>query len=101
MWEFNQPGAVVFHHIGPGGGFFLLLLGCATFLAALALLRGRLWAWWFAVVLFAVDAIGDVVSYFLTHDPLRTLGGAVISSIFLLSLCRPQVRAYFIHRALR
>jgi hypothetical protein len=100
MWKFNPQGAAVFHTIGRVSGVFLMALGVGTFLAALGLLRGRRWAWWFGVCLFAVDASGNIVSYFLTHDALRSGTGAIVSATFLFFLCRYPVRDYFRRQAL-
>jgi len=94
LWQLNPAGAAVFRSIGRISGLFLLALGCGTFLAAQGLLRGHRWAWWFAVVLFAVDVTGNLVSYFLVHDTLRTIIGAIISASFVYLLCRREVRAY-------
>jgi len=90
----------LFHSIGPISGVFLLALAVATFAAARGLLAGRRWAWRFSVALFAIDAAGNIVSYFLIHDALRTATGAIISSAFLIALCRPAVRGYFLRQEL-
>lgn len=95
LWKLNPEGEVLFHSIGPVSGVFLLVLAVGTLAAARGLLAGRRWAWWFSVVLFAIDACGNVVSYFLIHDALRAATGAIISSAFLIALCRPTVRHYF------
>lgn len=100
MWKFNPQGAALFHTIGRASGVFLMALGVCTFFAALGLLRGRRWAWWFGVCLFAVDASGNIVSYLLTHDALRSGAGAIISATFLFFLCRYPVRDYFRRHAL-
>jgi len=100
LWKFNPEGAALFHSIGRLSGVFLLALGVGTFFAALGLLRGQRWAWWFGVILFAMDACGNIVSYFLIHDALRSLTGAVISAKFLAFLCRDSVRGYFLRQAL-
>jgi hypothetical protein len=100
MWKFNPQGAALFHSIGRISGVFLLALGVATFFAAVGLLRGQRWAWWFGVFLFGIDSCGNVVSYFLTHDALRSATGAIISATFLLFLCRQPVRSYFLRQAL-
>jgi len=100
LWKFNPEGAALFHSIGRLSGLFLLALGVGTFFAALGLLRGQRWAWWFGVSLFAMDACGDIVSYFLTHDALRSLTGAIVSGTFLFFLCRDSVRGYFLRQAL-
>ena len=100
MWRFNPEGAVVFHSIGRISGVFLLALGAGTLFAAIGLLRGRPWAWWFAVFLFAIDSSGNVVSYFLVHDALRSICGTIISGTFLFFLCRESVRGYFLRQML-
>jgi hypothetical protein len=100
MWKFNPQGAALFHSIGGVSGVFLLALGVGTFFAARGLLGGQRWAWWFGVFLFGVDSCGNVISYFLAHDALRSATGAIISGTFLLFLCRPSVRSYFLRQAL-
>jgi hypothetical protein len=98
LWKFNPEGAALFHSIGRLSGVFLLALSVGTFFAALGLLRGQRWAWWFGVVLFATDACGNIISYFLTHDALRSLTGAIISATFLVFLCRDSVRGYLLRQ---
>jgi hypothetical protein len=93
MWEWNRPGAAVFRTIGPIAGVFLWGLSVAVFAAARSMLRRRRWAWWFAVVLFAVDGLGDVISYPFTNESARTIFGAAVSSVFLILLLR--ARSYF------
>jgi hypothetical protein len=94
LWELNPEGAALFHYIGRMSGLFLLALGGGTLAAGFGLLRGRPWAWWFAAALFAVNAAGDVASYFIVHDALRAAAGVIVSLLFLLVLLRREVRAY-------
>lgn len=100
LWRLNPEGAVLFHSIGPVSGVPLLMLAAGTLAAARGLLAGRRWAWRFSVALFAIDAAGNIVSLFLIHDVLRTAAGAIISSAFLIALCRPTVRRYFLRQEL-
>jgi hypothetical protein len=100
LWSLNLEGAVLFHSIGPVSGVLLVVLAIGTLAAARGLLAGRRWAWWFSVALFAIDAAGNIVSFFLIHDALRTAAGAIISSAFLIALCRPTVRRYFLRQEL-
>jgi hypothetical protein len=100
LWKLNPEGAIVFHSIGPISGVFLLVLAVGTFACARGLLSGRRWAWWFSVALFAIDAAGNVVSFFLIHDALRSGTGAIISSAFLIALCGRTVRHYFLRQEL-
>ena len=94
LWELNKLGAALFLSMGKIAGLLLLALSVGTFSAARGLLRGRRWAWWFAVVLFAVDACGDVVSYFLIGDAPRSLVGAAVSGCFLYLLVQRKVREW-------
>lgn len=95
MWVLNPAGAAFFHSIGRASGAFLLALAAFMLCAARALLHGRVWAWWFAVVLFATEVVSNLASYFLVHDALRAVAGFVIASVFLMLLCRRRVRDYF------
>ena len=95
LLKLNPAGAVLFHSIGPVSGVFLLVLAVGTLVAARGLLAGRRWAWRFSVALFAIDAAGNIVSFFLIHDALRTATGVIISSAFLIALSRSAVRRYF------
>src|SRR5581483_2261831 len=63
LWKLNEPGERAFRAAGRWAGCPLLLLGVGAFATARALLRGRWWAWWFAVVLFVANGIGDLVSF--------------------------------------
>jgi hypothetical protein len=100
LWKLNPEGAVLFHSFGPVSGVLLLVLAVGTFAAARGLLAGRRWAWRFSVALFAIDAAGNIVSFFLIHDALRTATGAIVSSAFLIALWRPIVRRYFLRQEL-
>jgi len=100
MWRLNPEGAALFHSIGRVSGIFLLALSVGTLFAALGLLRGQRWAWWFGVFLFAINSTGDIVSYFFVHDALRSICGLIISGTFLVFLCRKSVRDYFFRQAL-
>lgn len=95
LWDLNPQGAALFRSIGRASGVLLWALGAGTCAAALGLLRGRKWAWWFAIVLFVVDGSGDVVSYFFTADWLKSVTGLLVTAAFLYSLFRPPVRRYF------
>ena len=100
LWELNKPGAVFVHSVGGAFGLFLFVLSGATLAAAFGLLRGRAWAWWFAVVLFTVDTTGDVLSYLIIHDLRRTVLGTMVSILLLILLLRPKARDYFFRQAL-
>ena len=91
--QFNKPGMDAFQALGRWAGLLLLTLAVGTASAATGLLRGKKWAWWFSVVLFAINGCGDVVGFFITKDVLRSGSGVVIAGAFLLALSR--VKTYF------
>jgi uncharacterized membrane protein (DUF2068 family) len=95
LWDFNKRGAAAFHALGWIAGALLLALGGATCAAASGLLRRKQWAWWFTIVLFAIDGTGDVISFSVTGDFLRSASGAAISLAFLYALSRHRVIRYF------
>ena len=95
LWKFNPPASAAFHAMGRMAGVLLLALGVGTCAAGAGLLRGRKWAWWFAVLLFAIDATGNVVSWWATGDWLKSVSGVAVSSAFLYCLMRPGVREFF------
>jgi hypothetical protein len=101
LWELNSPGETVFVSIGGPASLFLIALGITTCAAGLGLLRGKRWAWWFAVLLFAVDAFGDIVSFFVTRELLRTVVGVAVSGVFATLLLQGRVRRFFFSKGAR
>ena len=95
LWQLNKPAEAAFRRLGSLSGVFLLLLAVGTFACGVALLQRRRWAWWFAVVLFVINGFGDVVSFAVTGDWLRSVSGVFICSAFLYYLSRCPVRRYF------
>ncbi|HXN47728.1 MAG TPA: DUF2127 domain-containing protein [Bryobacteraceae bacterium] len=97
LWELNKPGEEFFRALGRIAGVPLMILGAAMLAAGLGLLRGRNWAWWFAVVLFAIHIPLDVVASVVTGDWLRSARGVLIPAVGLYALTRRIVRRYFAH----
>ena len=95
LWELNQPAAAGFRALGRVAGVLLLGLGVGTAAAAIGLLQCKKWAWWFAMILFAINGCGDVVSLYVTGDLVRSAAGVAVAAAFLYYLSRPAVRSYF------
>jgi hypothetical protein len=95
LWELNKPGAAAFRAMGRISGVLLLALGIGTAAAGRGLLRGRRWAWWLAVALFAINGCGDVAGLVVTRDWLRSGSGVAVAAAFVCALTRPRVRRYF------
>ena len=95
IWELNPQAEASFRAIGRVSGALLWLLAAGCFAGAIGLLRGRRWAWWFAVALFTFNAGGDIVGLMATGDVPRSALGAAVSGGFLLALSQREVRRHF------
>jgi hypothetical protein len=95
LWELNRPAEMAFRALGRISGLVLLLIAAGTLTCGVAMLRRRRWAWWFAVVMFALSGGGDLVSFGLARNRLRSAAGVLICSAFLCLLDRDPVRRYF------
>ena len=92
MWNLNREAYVSFRRIGPASQIFLFCLAGVSGAAAVGLLLHRRWAWWIALLLFAVNGAGDVVSLVRTGDVLRFGSGVAIAGGFVVLLLLPPVR---------
>ena len=92
MWNLNREAYESFHHLGwiAIGFLFVLAVVCAS--AAAGLLLRKRWAWWIALLLFAANGAGDVVSLVRTHEAARFGSGVLIAASFIALLSLPQVR---------
>lgn len=93
--EMTRPGLMFILERSRLFGALFALLALIVAYGAMEFLRGRKWAWWFAVVLFAVNGCGDVISFFATHDLARSAGGIAVVTAFLVLLSSHGVRSYF------
>jgi hypothetical protein len=95
MWVYNQPAQAAFQTAGRTSGFGFLVLGLVAGGTAVGLSSGRRWAWWLAILIFALNGIGDLFGLLATRDPLRSGSGLVIAIGFLAVLLRRNARAFF------
>jgi hypothetical protein len=95
LWTLNQPGEATFRSLGRVSGLPLLVIGAGTCAAAVGLVQGKKWAWWLAVVLFTINGCTNVVGLIVAGSWVRSGSGVVICAVFLYSLSRSRVRAYF------
>ena len=99
MWAYNRPAHETFQKAGELAGVGFLVLGLVVGATAAGLTHGRLWAWRLAILVFALDAAGDLINLLLTRDLLRSFSGFVVSLGFLLALLQSDVRGSFTRRA--
>lgn len=95
LWTLNERARRILYPLGDALGVALIALGLATATAAASFLRGKRWAWWFAVVLFVCNGCGDIASVVVIREYARSAVGVAISVVFLACLMRPNVRRYF------
>jgi len=93
LWELNKPGAKAFRAMGKPAAVFLLALAAATAMGGQGLLKGKRWAWWFALGLFVVNGCGDIVSFIVTGDWLRSGSGIMVAAVFIYLLLRARARS--------
>ena len=73
----------------------MLVIGAVACAAAVGLVQGKKWAWWLAVVLFAINGCADVVGLVVAGSWVRSGSGLVICAVFLYALSRLRVRCFF------
>ena len=95
MWVYNRPAHAAFQTVGKTSGVGFLVLGLIVGVTAGGLSCGRRWAWWLAILIFALNGIGDLIGLIATRDLLRSGSGIVIATGFLVVLLRRDVRASF------
>lgn len=74
-------------------GTFLLLLGFLLLASGYGILKGKKIAWWAVIIIFSVNALGDLVSLIMGN--IDSVSGVIIVGILIIYLTRPHVRNYF------
>jgi hypothetical protein len=94
MWEYNRPAHAAFQTMGRTLGSAFIVLGILVASTVIGLLRGRRWAWWVALVIFAMNGLGDVIALIQTRDLFRSGSGILFAAAFLGLLMTRSVRQY-------
>lgn len=68
LWDLNQAANAAFVRLGAMPGILLLALGVVAGSAGIGMIRGKQWAWWIAVSLFAIHGLGDAFSLMVTRN---------------------------------
>jgi len=95
LWRFNPEARAAFQSMGKLSSVLLFAVGAIAGGAAVGIHRRQKCGWWLAVLLFAVNACGDVVSLFVAGRMARGVTGFLISGLFLLYLVQPRVLREF------
>lgn len=95
LWTLNNSVPVDFRFtfMGMIFGYFLLILGLIVLSSVFGLLKGQKWAWWIVVIIFALNAVGDMVR--LALGSIEGIFGILIVAGFLFYLTRSGVREFF------
>jgi hypothetical protein len=94
LWVLNPIAYKRLAPLGRTAGILFLLLGAALTTAGVGWFRHRLWGWGLAVVIIAIQVVGDVVNC-IRGDFLRGGIGVVIAGALLLFLLQPRIRGSF------
>jgi hypothetical protein len=94
IWALNPTAYKQLAPLGGVVGIFFMVLGVALTTAGIGWFRRRLWGWKLAVVIIAIQVLGDVVNC-VRGNLLRGGTGVVIAGALLLFLLRSKVKATF------
>jgi hypothetical protein len=89
IWALNTAAYQQLAPLGGTVGILFLVLGAALAAAGVGWFRRRLWGWTLAVVLIAVQVLGDVVNC-IRVDFLRGGVGVLIAGALLLFFCNQR-----------
>jgi hypothetical protein len=93
-WRLNPVARVQLGTLGRGIGIPFLLLGAIMVLAAYGWMQRRRWGWMLALIVFGVQAVGDLANLFM-GERWKGLLGVVIVSALLAYLLSGPIRSVF------
>jgi hypothetical protein len=94
LWALNPSAYKQLAPLGSTVGVLFLLLSATLTTAGLGWFRRRRWGWRLAVIIIAMQVLGDVVNCF-RGDWLRGGTGVIIAGALLLFLLLPRIRVTF------
>lgn len=93
-WRLNPVAYAQLAPLGPPVGIVFSLLAAVLAVAAIGWLRRRRWGWGLAVVIIAIQALGDLLNL-LRGDVLRGVVGVAVAGALLFYMTRRRVRTAF------
>ncbi len=87
MWRLNPRAHEGFTDLGLWAIVLMFVVCAACVLAAVGLWRGTRWGYWLAVVLLAVNLLGDIANVVLGIEPKAAVGIPIVVVVlaFLMS----------------
>ncbi|HXY60880.1 MAG TPA: hypothetical protein VEH26_04675 [Chthoniobacterales bacterium] len=89
LWQLNPNAHAAFQSLGKMSILLMLIVGSACTLAAIGLAKNQLWGRNLALIILAVNLIGDLINAFARHD-LRTLIGLPIGGAMIFYLVQKR-----------
>ena len=94
MWRVNPEAHAAFQSLGRLSIPLMLIVGTACASTAIGLAKCARWGWQLAIVVLAINLMGDTINAFARHD-FRTLVGLPIGGALILYLTSKRVREFF------
>jgi uncharacterized membrane protein (DUF2068 family) len=85
LWRLNPDARLAFESLGYWSVVLMLTVGTACFFAAIGLWRARPWGTWLAVIVLAINMLGDLTNVFVRHD-YRGLVGVPVAGAMIFFL---------------
>lgn len=91
LWRLNPDAHSAFQSIDGWSIAIMFLIGSTCLFAAIGLRRGAVWGSRLAIIVLAVNLIGDLSNTLFRHD-FRALVGVPIAAVMILYLVRFEKR---------
>ena len=94
VWRINPQGHEAFRKIGNWSLVILITVAVCCAAASIGLWLRKLWGYWIAQTLLAVNLIGDIANIVIRSDLRATFGIPIVIGL-LYFMSRPQTRRIF------
>jgi hypothetical protein len=95
IWTLNPRAYSELVPLGQPIGLLFLLLATALAIAGRGWLKRRRWGWLLAVVIIAIQILGDIANVFFGRI-IQGVVGVTIAGALLVYMTRPSMRACFV-----
>lgn len=92
LWTVNPEAHSSFQGLGGMSVLIMSIVGVACASAAVGLTWGAIWGRWLALMILAINLVGDIANAVLLHD-YRSLIGLPIGGAMIIYLLSQSVRA--------
>src|SRR4051812_38814649 len=94
MWRLNPRAREGFHSLGAWAVALMFTVSVACASAAVGLWRKARWGYRLALIILAINLLGDVANVVLGTEPRAAIGIPIVIAIFAFLLSR-RVRGFF------